>query len=118
MDNDGVPECARAQHTATLMPNGLVAVVGGFNGPTPTSELYDPATATWSLSGDMIRRERPMQQCSCQAGTFSSLPASTATLSSDPSSPEFDDFTLKETEIGTLQASPTPTPTPTPPRRL
>ena len=42
---------ARAGHTATLLPNGKVLVVGGGpNDPydwTNTAELYDPATGTW-----------------------------------------------------------------------
>jgi hypothetical protein len=94
---------ARAQHTATLMPNGLVAVVGGFHGPTPTSELYDPATATWSLSGDMIRGRAAHATVLLPSGAILVI----AGYNTDqPLSPEFDDFTLKETEIGTLQAEP------------
>src|ERR1019366_1489853 len=46
----------RYAHTATLLPNGKVLVVGGWrNGgggvALATTELYDPATGTWSLSG-------------------------------------------------------------------
>ena len=111
----GSLKMARAQHTATLMPNGLVAAVGGFHGPTATSELYDPATATWSFSGDMIKARAAHQTVLLPSGDilviagFNSDPPS-----NDPSSPEFDDYTLKEAEIGTLEGSPTPTPTPTP----
>jgi hypothetical protein len=43
---------ARAQHTATLLPNGKVLVVGGA-GPLASAELYDTATGTWSATGSM-----------------------------------------------------------------
>jgi len=41
----------RCQHTATLLSNGKVLVAGGetSNGPTNITELFDPATGTWSL---------------------------------------------------------------------
>lgn len=46
---------ARTNHTATLLPNGKVLVVGGVvvNTYLKTAELYDPATGTWSLTGSM-----------------------------------------------------------------
>lgn len=50
----------RAVHTATLLPNGNVLVVGGeFNFPNSSgsflksTELYDPATGTWSSTGNL-----------------------------------------------------------------
>jgi hypothetical protein len=48
---------ARSGHTATLLPNGKVLVVGGIGtypqGALDTAELYDPTTATWSFTGHM-----------------------------------------------------------------
>jgi uncharacterized repeat protein (TIGR01451 family) len=45
---------ARESHTATLLPNGKVLVVGGFNGSYPNSaELYDPETSIWSEAGSL-----------------------------------------------------------------
>jgi N-acetylneuraminic acid mutarotase len=59
---------ARYLHTATLLPNGKVLIVGGWGGnalaealpsaPIPTSalsstELYDPANKTWSTGGNL-----------------------------------------------------------------
>jgi N-acetylneuraminic acid mutarotase len=48
----------RAFHTATLLPNGKVLVVGGASftnsrpgSSIPGAELYDPATGTWSATG-------------------------------------------------------------------
>src|SRR5438552_17395831 len=41
---------ARSGHTATLLPNGKVLVVGGAFDDN-SAELYDPAIATWSLTG-------------------------------------------------------------------
>ena len=50
----------RVAHTATLLPNGKVLVVGGDTSLAPpdfgrgnTAELYDPATGTWALTGNM-----------------------------------------------------------------
>ncbi|HEY2825680.1 MAG TPA: kelch repeat-containing protein, partial [Gemmatimonadales bacterium] len=47
----------RTTHTATLLPNGKVLVVGGGNNATAPSslrsaELYDPATGTWTSAGN------------------------------------------------------------------
>src|SRR5262245_8684999 len=42
---------ARAGHTATLLANGKVLVVGGGDG---TAELFDLATGTFSLTGSPI----------------------------------------------------------------
>jgi len=45
---------ARHGHTATLLPNGLVLVAGGYDGDRRASaELYDPATGRWTATGDM-----------------------------------------------------------------
>ena len=43
----------RSDHTATLLPNGKVLVVGGTNtnGTVATAELYDSATGAWSPTG-------------------------------------------------------------------
>ncbi|MFL5346513.1 MAG: kelch repeat-containing protein [Hyalangium sp.] len=43
---------ARVAHSATLLPNGKVLVAGGGDttGPIASTELYDPATNTWSVS--------------------------------------------------------------------
>ncbi len=38
----------RADHTATLLPNGKVLVVGGASDVDRIGELYDPALGTWS----------------------------------------------------------------------
>ena len=53
----------RANHTATLLPDGRVLVAGGtnynFNPPASfweslhSSELYDPNTGTWSVTGSL-----------------------------------------------------------------
>src|SRR5258705_593649 len=49
----------RTFHTATLLPNGKVLGAGGANGDffftaTKSAELYDPATGTWTLTGNLI----------------------------------------------------------------
>ena len=46
----------RALHTATLLEDGRVLVVGGFDEggqPLATAELYDPTSGTWSSAGSM-----------------------------------------------------------------
>src|SRR5438477_543742 len=43
---------ARANHTATLLPNGKVLVVGGCY--CSGAEVYDPRTGRWSPTGPMI----------------------------------------------------------------
>ena len=46
-------------HSATLLANGKVLVVGGITGPYPyytgskSAELYDPATGEWSATGSL-----------------------------------------------------------------
>jgi hypothetical protein len=47
---------ARDSHTATLFPNGLVLVTGGYSGSgaiTATAELYDPVANAWSSTASM-----------------------------------------------------------------
>src|SRR5262245_54091774 len=51
---------ARARHTATLLTNGQVLVVGGINDSQSalltvidTAELYDPVRETWSSTGKL-----------------------------------------------------------------
>ncbi|WP_458421738.1 kelch repeat-containing protein, partial [Pseudomonas aeruginosa] len=46
----------RYGHAATLLSNGQVLVTGGCTAsgcgaPTAVSELYDPKTNSWSLTG-------------------------------------------------------------------
>ncbi|PTL75126.1 kelch repeat-containing protein [Vitiosangium sp. GDMCC 1.1324] len=47
----------RAHHPAVLLPNGKVLVMGGSGkgagGSLNTSELYDPATGTWRMTGPL-----------------------------------------------------------------
>ena len=45
----------RADHTATLLPNGKVLITGGTSNslPVATCELYDPKTNKWSMAASL-----------------------------------------------------------------
>jgi uncharacterized protein YjdB/N-acetylneuraminic acid mutarotase len=44
----------RAEHAATLLPDGTVLVVGGVGSSVvTTAEVYNPATATWTTTASM-----------------------------------------------------------------
>jgi Galactose oxidase, central domain len=47
---------ARSEHTATLLNNGKVLVIGGysFNGELSSAELFDPATGAFTPTGSMV----------------------------------------------------------------
>lgn len=52
----GSMRTARASHTATVLPNGLVLAAGGAgdnNNALPSSELYNSASGTWASTGNM-----------------------------------------------------------------
>src|SRR2546430_3846172 len=52
---------ARCQHTATLLPNGMVLVAGGVdsNGNvSASSELFDPASGTWTATTGNLNTAR------------------------------------------------------------
>jgi hypothetical protein len=61
--NTGNLNAARSGHTATLLPNGKVLVAGGIDcfvkfqadhcSWVNSTELYDPATGTWSSTGNL-----------------------------------------------------------------
>ncbi|MCI0341474.1 MAG: IPT/TIG domain-containing protein [Planctomycetales bacterium] len=42
---------ARANHTATVLGDGRILVVGGIGGTSGTAEIYDPATGKWVFTG-------------------------------------------------------------------
>ncbi len=53
----GSGHSGRAQHTATLLPNGEVLVAGGFNPAfinLKSAQLYDPVSGTWTATGRLL----------------------------------------------------------------
>jgi hypothetical protein len=46
--------------TATLLTSNKVLIVGGYDGnsPRPYAELYDPASGTWTATGDLAQARR------------------------------------------------------------
>ena len=45
---------ARAAHTATLLRDGRVLIVGGLGAGAGSAELFDPATRTFSRTGSPL----------------------------------------------------------------
>jgi len=95
-DITGSLSTPRRYHTQTLLPNGKVLVVGGFNytdGVFSSAELYDPVSGTWTFTGSMNAArygiQRPccrMVKCLLQAGVMISLwpPLNCTTLRAVP----------------------------------
>jgi len=50
----GSMNVGRAAHTATLLSDGRVLVVGASRGFPNSAELYDPATERWSFTGSTV----------------------------------------------------------------
>jgi len=51
----------RTGHTATLLPDGTVLIVGGSGVRPDTAEIYDPATGTFSATGSMLTAQQGFQ---------------------------------------------------------
>jgi hypothetical protein len=59
----------RQRHTATLLPDGRVLVVGGLGPGRGTAELYDPATNSWSSAGTLVQARANHQAVLLPDGT-------------------------------------------------
>ena len=79
-----------SDRTATLLPNGKVLVAGGLSGVRllHDSELYDPASGTWTATGSLInarnlitrRRCCPTARCLSQEASVSATDLDSAEL--------------------------------------
>ncbi len=61
----------RRRHSATLLPNGTVLIAGGDNGADPayfTTEIYNPATESFSSGGIMTSTRTDHQAVLLQGG--------------------------------------------------
>jgi hypothetical protein len=61
----------RFEHTAMLLPNGLVLVAGGLNSSgtaLASAELYDPSSGTWKATGSMNNARAGAQATLLQNG--------------------------------------------------
>lgn len=61
--NTGNLNVGRSRQTANLLANGQVLIAGGITGGfanyiTATAELYDPAAATWTRTGNLIQNRQ------------------------------------------------------------
>ena len=51
----GSPSVTRTDHTATLLPNGMVLIAGGNRDVGASAELYDPCTGIFTATGSVGR---------------------------------------------------------------
>ncbi len=78
---------ARDGHTATLLPNGLVLVTGGWNptnGYLASAELYNPAKGKWTLTGSMTMPRQGAEAALLQNGEVLVAGGLNASTSSGP----------------------------------
>ena len=81
----GVPDTARANHSASVLSDGTVLVAGGAFGfpiasaprPNATAEVYDPVSGTWRNTAAM-RNARGLHTATVLAGSRCGAPESHA----------------------------------------
>src|SRR5205823_6973056 len=94
---------ARDAHTATLLADGTVLVAGGQDSslsPSSSSELYDPASGTWSVTASLNTAR--------QQHTATLLPNGMVLAAGG-----INGSALASAELYDSALTPTPTPTPT-----
>jgi WD40 repeat protein len=94
----------RNGHTATLLPNGLVLLVGGWNltGRTATAELYDPQTGTFGYTGSLMAPRQGLTATLLQDGRVLVAGGDSARNTSQLTAELYDPDTKTFTATGSL----------------
>jgi WD40 repeat protein len=94
----------RNGHTATLLPNGLVLLVGGWNltGRTATAELYDPQTGTFGYTGSLMAPRQGLTATLLQDGRVLVAGGDSARNTSQLAAELYDPDTKTFTATGSL----------------
>jgi hypothetical protein len=89
----------RMLHTSTLLPNGKVLTVGGFN---RLAEVYDPETGSWSRTADSINTFRSATATALSDGHVLVAGAGGAEWNSGITAALYDAATASWTATGTM----------------
>jgi hypothetical protein len=91
---------SRAEHTATLLLDGRVLIVGGDQ--TGTAELYDPVTGTFTLTGNMTSGHGGNTALFFAGATATLLPDGRVLIAGSAKSELYDSYTGIFTPTGNM----------------
>jgi hypothetical protein len=95
---------SRAGHTATMLDDGTVLMVGGFTGPgmTATAEIYDPKANVFTVVGSMAAPRGDFTATLLQGGKV--LVAGGGDVNATPGAELYNPISRKFQETGTMTA--------------